>query len=153
MADTEKKNENNRSGKKSRKGGIIILILILIIVLLLAAIFLFDPFNFGNGMGILKGSTASGESGGNSSVTTTAPEQTPAVTEDAAPAVTTIEVRVSGATYLYNGAESAVDDIVSAAKASGGEVIVQITDDSATANAMDALTKELEANSIQYTIG
>lgn len=158
MADLEKKNEklekqNKKLRKKNKKGGALILVLILIIVLLLAIIFLFDPLGFGNGMGILKGGSASGESGGNSSVTTTTPEQTAEVTEAAAPAPTTLDVKVSGATYLLDGAESTAADIVAAAQAVSGEVIVQITDDSATANAMDALTKELESNSIQYTIG
>ncbi len=158
MANLEKQNEklekqNQKLKKKNKRGGTVILILILIIVILAAVIFLFDPLGFGNGMGILKGGSASGEAGGNSSVTTTAPEQTSAVNEQTAPAPVTVEIRVSGATYLMDGAETTVDDIVAAAKNVSGEVIVKITDDSATANAMDALTAALEKDSIQYTIG
>ena len=150
----EKQNEklekqNKKLKKKTKKGGVIILILLLIILILFAIIFLFDPLGFGNGMGILKGGNASGTTGG-----TAAPAQTTTAAQvtDAAPAPTYINVKVSGATYLLDGAESTVEDITAAAKAASGDVLVQITDDSATANAMDALIAALDKESLKYTI-
>lgn len=148
----EKQNEklekqNKKLKKKNRKGALVIFILLLIILLLFAIIFLFDPFGFGNGMGILKGGTTQAAAASNPASTTAA------VTEAAAPAPTYIDVKVSGGTLVCNGEESTPDSIVTAARAVTGDVEVRITDDSATANAMDALTAALDAASIKYTIG
>lgn len=156
MANLEKQNQklekqNKKLKKKNKKGGVIILILLLIILILFAIIFLFDPLGFGNGMGILKGGNASGTTGGTEAPAATATAAAE-ITEAAAPAPTYINVRVSGATYLLDGAESTVEDITAAAKAASGEVLVQITDDSATANAMDALIAALDKEAIKYTV-
>lgn len=155
---TDKHNEklehqNKKLKKKNRRSGKIILILLLIILILAAVIFLFDPLGFGNGMGILN----NGGSGSGSAAPAQTEQQTSeeaAVTAPPAeePTVTNIGVTISGATYIYNGSESSVADIIAAATAAEGEVIVKITDDSATANAMDALTAELDKNTIPYII-
>lgn len=157
--DYEKQNQklekqNKKLKKKNKRGGLVILILLLIIVILLAVIFLFDPFGFGNGMGILKGgssSAASGGSGAAAATTTAAAVQTE--TTPAAPAPAYVDVKVSGGTLLYNGAEATAEDIAAAALASSsGDVLVRITDDSATQNAMETLTAVLDASGIKYTI-
>ena len=149
--DYEKKNaklekQNTKLKKKNKRGALVIFILLLIILILFAIVFLFDPLGFGNGMGILKNGNTQAAAASPASTTTAA------VTEAAAPAPTYIDVKVSGATLVCNGEESTPDSIVTAAKAISGDVEVRITDDSATANAMDALTAALDAAGIKYTI-
>ena len=147
--------QNRQLKKKNKRGGKVILILLLIILVLAAAIFLFDPLGFGNGMGILINGGASGSGSGSA-----APAQTTQQTYEAEvtaapvtePTVTNINVTISGATYMYNGAEATVDDIIAAATDAEGEVIVKIRNDSATANAMDELIAELDKNTLPYTI-
>ena len=148
--DYEKKNaklekQNTKLKKKNKRGALVIFILLLIILILFAIVFLFDPLGFGNGMGILKN--------GNTQAAAASPAATTAaVTEAAIPAPTYIDVKVSGATLVCNGEESTPDSIVTAAKAVSGDVEVRITDDSATANAMDALTSALDTAGVKYTI-
>ena len=152
--DLEKQNQklekqNAKLKKKNKRGGIIILILLLIILILFAIVFLFDPLGFGHGMGILKGNSTSAAADGTSpAASVTAQTDTTA----AEPAPTYIDVKVSGGTLLYNGAESTADEIAAAAKAVSGDVLVRITDDSATMNSMAGLTAALDAAGIKYTI-
>ncbi len=151
--DYEKQNQklekqNKKLKKKTRRGALVILILLLIIGILLAVMFLFDPLGFGNGMGILRNGTSASASGGSTAAVTAAPDVT-AATE---PAPTYIDVKVSGGTLICNGAESTAEEIASAAKAVTGDVLVRITDDSATQNAMEGLISALDTAGIKYTI-
>lgn len=138
--------QNKKLKKKNKRGGVVILVLLLIIVLLFLAVFLFDPLGFGNGMGIL----LNDKTGDAPQLELETASQTEEVQE--APAVANVNVTVSGKTYLLEGTEAAVDDIISSAKAAEGDVLVRITNDSATANAMQALLDALDENKISYTM-
>ena len=53
---------------------------------------------------------------------------------------------------MYDGSESDTDALIEAVKKLDGDVIVRITDDSATQNAMEELKQALDKNDIDYII-
>lgn len=77
-------------------------------------------------------------------------EATETETTEAAPVYA--DVKVSGSTYMYDGSESDTDALIEAVKKLDGDVIVRITDDSATQNAMEELKQALDKNDIAYII-
>lgn len=137
--------QNKKLKKKNKAGGKIILFLLLIIVILAAVMFFLDPFGWGIGPNA-KGNGGSGAA--------EAPAQTTEAAETTAqqPTQVYIDVTVSGATIMFGSAESTADDVIKAAKDIGGDVIVNIHDDNATKNAMDALTAALDAEKIAFFI-
>ena len=163
--DLEKKNEqlersneklekqNRKLKKKNKTGGKIILFLLLIILIFAAVVFFLDPFGWGFNYNSLTGGNSNSSGSAQTQAVT---EPTSAATEDAPaetePHVTVISVTVSGSTYLLDSAEASVDKIVKYASELNSDVIVEVKDDSATKNAMDALTAALEAAKISYTV-
>lgn len=135
--------------KKSAKGGALLIIILLLIIAALVALLLLDPF----GWGIFGGGGSS--TGGTGSGSATQSTTVAAAAESTEPQKQTvfIEVRISGATYIYNDSEASAEDIINAAKnAEGDEIIVRIKDDSATENAVSDLTAALDKENISWLV-
>lgn len=162
--DLEKVNEklekqNRKLKRRNSAGGKIILFLLLIILIFAAIAFFIDPFGWGFNLNSLTGSTTadtqqSQQQEQTDVSATDAPKDSeaadgPAETE---PQIRVISVRVSDKTYYLDNAETTADKIVETLTELDSEAAVEITDDSATKNALDALIAALEAAHIPYTI-
>lgn len=147
-----KENDKKKSGKGVAVAGSAAVIL--------AALALLNKMGFGPDLGLGKVSdekpssdtsqvqeiTTAAES---DAADTTEAETEPETTE-AAPVYA--DVKVSGSTYTYDGQEADAEALVESIKKLDGEVIVRITDDSATQNAMEALKGVFDKNNIAYII-
>lgn len=142
-----KENDKKKSGKGVAVAGSAAVIL--------AALALLNKMGFGPDLGLGKVSDEK-PSSDTSQVQeiTTAADTTEAETEpettEAAPVYA--DVKVSGSTYTYDGQEADAEALVESIKKLDGEVIVRITDDSATQNAMEALKGVFDKNNIAYII-
>lgn len=142
-SDMEKQKKNQKKKKKKKLFTGIIIIVIIVAVLLLMK---YLGIGFGGGKG-----DGGEESSANASVSSAADETTTTTTTTAAPKEY-ISIKVSGSTYIYNGVETSVEDFIGNVKLMNDNVVVSITDDNATQNAMDALTKALETEEREYLI-
>ncbi|MBP5605365.1 MAG: hypothetical protein J6X60_07455 [Ruminiclostridium sp.] len=147
--------ENKKLKKRGKAKGKVILFLLLIIVILAALLFFFDPFGFGIGPNA-KGSGGAGSQGAVQGAAETIPGATAAATTSAVtePAALLYNVTVSGGTYTVDsdGSETTVEAIVDFVYSADAEYIVNIHDNNATKNAMDALTAALDEKGLKYTI-
>ena len=66
--------------------------------------------------------------------------------------INVIDITVSGSVILKDGNEITADDVVSDAKELGEFTVVNIADDSAIADTMDALREKLDSADITYKI-
>ena len=122
----------------------------------LAALALLNKMGFGPDLGLGKVSDEKPDNTPSQvqEITTADTPATEEVTEEetteAAPVYA--DIKVSGSTYMYDGSESDTDALIEAVKKLDGDVIVRITDDSATQNAMEELKQALDKNDISYII-
>lgn len=123
----ERKNKKLKKRKKKR------LLIMLLILLLLILAFLLLRFGFGLGTG--KGSSGS-EAGADSPSSSSEKATT-------AEAPVFVDVKVSGSSYIYENQVKTLDEIKSTISTMKDNVVIRITDDNATKNAMDDLTKML----------
>ena len=158
MADYEKANQklekqNKKLKKKNAAGGRVIIFLLLVIAVLAAVMFFLDPFGWGigpnSGQANSGSDTSASDTAAQDAADTTAENETPAETESSQ-AYT--DVTVSGATYIFGTQEATIDDIIKVINDSGEDILVNIYDNDATQNAMEALTSALEANGTAYSI-
>jgi flagellar basal body-associated protein FliL len=124
----ERKNKKLKKRKKKR------LLIMLLILLLLILAFLLLRFGFGLGTG--KGSSGS-EAGADSPSSSSEKATT-------AEAPVFVDVKVSGSSYIYENQVKTLDEIKSTISTMKDNVVIRITDDNATKNAMDDLTKMLD---------
>ena len=66
--------------------------------------------------------------------------------------INVIDITVSGSVILKDGNEITADDIINEINAADGFAVVNITDDSAIADTMDALREKLDSADITYKI-
>lgn len=148
--DEEKQRRKQKKKKSGRLATIIVLIYIVILALLLAKVLgLFGGDGFGFGR------KDDGGSGGvvlnNSAVSTDSSEAESSAAEDNR---IYDDIKVSGSTYLYKGSETTLDDLVDtfSMEKMNKEVVARISDDNATQNSMEALTKALDDMGRVYVI-
>ncbi len=147
-----KENDQKKSGKSGK--GVAVAGSAAVI---LAALALLNKMGFGPDLGLGKVSDEkpSSDTAQVQEITTAAAEEpTEAETEpettEAAPVYA--DIKVSGSTYTYDGQETDTAALVESIMKLDGDVIVRITDDSATQNAMEALKSEFDKNNIAYII-
>ncbi|MBR1592737.1 MAG: hypothetical protein IJ666_06995 [Ruminococcus sp.] len=152
--------------KKSQKGNALSKVIVIIAVLIIIAAVIF--FIFGDKFGLGTGFGLSGSGGGNSQSSQqsedipavrviTPSEDAEEITEPSTEEITEnamqiIEITISGSVILKDGEEITADDIISEINAADGDVVVNITDDSAIADTMDALRERLDSVHTAYTI-
>ena len=126
-----------------RRGGKIILLLLIIIILLLVIILLMSLAGFGPGAGLF------GKGSGDGSAQTS---QSQSAEQNSEQGPVYAEIKVSGGTILMDGSEISASDAADKAKSLGSDVIVRITDDNATQNAVEELKSALDSAGLAYTI-
>ncbi|MBO5448799.1 MAG: hypothetical protein J5994_05680 [Ruminococcus sp.] len=143
-SDAEKRKKNRR--KKKRKN---ILTLLLVVIFIAAVLLLMKGLGLGPGWG--KGNDSSGSASssadGSEEKTTTSVADT--TTEEPKEF---IGIKVSGSTYIYRESEFSLEDLVETFRLMSDNVVVMITDDNATQNAMEALTSSFEESGREFII-
>lgn len=142
--DAEKQRKNQKKKKKKN-----FITLLLIVVFIIAVILLMNYLGLGFGGGKGEGGESSADSQTSSSAEDK--ETTTTTTTEAVPKEY-IGIKVSGSTYIYQGSEVTVENIAETVRLMTDNVVVVITDDNATQNAMDALTAAFEADHREYLI-
>lgn len=127
---------------------------------ILAALALLNKIGFGPDLGLGKVSDEkpSPDTAQVQEITTAAADEAEEPTEaetepettEAAPVYA--DIKVSGSTYTYDGQETDTEALVESIMKLDGDVIVRITDDSATQNAMETLKSEFDKKNIAYII-
>lgn len=138
-SDLEKQRQKQKKKKKKKLLGIM-LIVIIIAALILIMQYLGLGLGGGKGEGSGDGKDASASSN-EASVTTT----TTAVPKEF------YDIKVSGSTYIIDERVVDLKSLVSTVKLMSDNVIVRITDDNATKNAMDELKKALTDDGREFT--
>lgn len=136
-SDLEKQRQKQKKKKKKKLLGIM---LIVIIIAALILIMQYLGLGLGGGKGSGDGKDVSASSN-ESSVTTT----TTAVPKEF------YDIKVSGSTYIIDERVVDLKSLVSTVKLMSDNVIVRITDDNATKNAMDELKKALTDDGREFT--
>lgn len=136
-SDLEKQRQKQKKKKKKKLLGIM---LIVIIIAALILIMQYLGLGLGGGKGSGDGKDVSASSN-EASVTTT----TTAVPKEF------YDIKVSGSTYIIDERVVDLKSLVSTVKLMSDNVIVRITDDNATKNAMDELKKALTDDGREFT--
>lgn len=139
-SDLEKQRQKQKKKKKKKLLGIM-LIVIIIAALILIMQYLGLGLGGGKGEGSGDGKDASASSN-EASVTTTTTTAVPKEFYD---------IKVSGSTYIIDERVVDLKSLVSTVKLMSDNVIVRITDDNATKNAMDELKKALTDDGREFT--
>ena len=134
-SDLEKQRQKQKKKKKKKLLGIM-----LIVIIIAALILIMQYLGLGLGEGSGDGKDVSASSN-ESSVTTT----TTAVPKEF------YDIKVSGSTYIIDERVVDLKSLVSTVKLMSDNVIVRITDDNATKNAMDDLKKALTDDGREFT--
>lgn len=142
-SDIEKRKKNQKKKKKKK-----FITLLLIIAFAAAVILLLKYLGPGFGGGKGKG----GDSSANSTSGVSSEAETTTTTETSAEPKEFIGIKVSGSTYIYQGSEITIENFRETIRLMNDNVVVMITDDNATQNAMDALTAVFEADGREYAI-
>ena len=137
-SDLEKQRQKQKKKKKKRLFGL------LFVVILLAALFLLMQY-LGLGLGGGKG-----EGSGEGKDTSTSSAETTVTTTTAVPKEF-YDIKVSGSTYIIDERVVDLNSLISTVKLMSDNVIVRITDDNATKNAMDDLKKALTDDGREFT--
>lgn len=143
-SDAEKRKKNRR--KKKRKN---ILTLLLAVIIIAAVLLLMKGLGLGPGWGKgndNSGSASSSDDGSGEKTTTSAADTTTEEPKEF------IGIKVSGSTYIYRESEFSLEDLVDTFRLMSDNVVVMITDDNATQNAMEALTSSFEESGRKFMI-
>lgn len=136
-SDLEKQRQKQKKKKKKKLLGIM-----LIVIIIAALILIMQYLGLGGGKGEGSGDGKDVSASSNeSSVTTT----TTAVPKEF------YDIKVSGSTYIIDERVVDLKSLVSTVKLMSDNVIVRITDDNATKNAMDDLKKALTDDGREFT--
>lgn len=137
-SDLEKQRQKQKKKKKKRLLGI------LLTVIIIAALILIMQY-LGLGLGGGKG-----EGSGDGKDASTSSNETSVTTTTAVPKEF-YDIKVSGSTYIIDERVVDLNSLVSTVKLMSDNVIVRITDDNATKNAMDELKKALTNDGREFT--
>ena len=136
-SDLEKQRQKQKKKKKKKLLGIM-LIVIIIAALILIMQYLGLGLGGGKGEGSGDGKDVSASSNESSTTTTAVPKEF-------------YDIKVSGSTYIIDERVVDLKSLVSTVKLMSDNVIVRITDDNATKNAMDDLKKALTDDGREFT--
>lgn len=136
-SDLEKQRQKQKKKKKKKLLGIM-LIVIIIAALILIMQYLGLGGGKGEGSGDGKDVSASSNEASVTTTTTAAPKEF-------------YDIKVSGSTYIIDERVVDLKSLVSTVKLMSDNVIVRITDDNATKNAMDELKKALTDDGREFT--
>lgn len=136
-SDLEKQKQKQKKKKKKRLFGLLIIIIILAVLLLVMQY-------LGLGLGGGKGEGSGASSDTNSSAAETTTTTTAEIPKEF------YDIKVSGSTYIVNEKVVELSDFISEFSYWKDNVIVRITDDNATKNAMEDLKKALEDGGREY---
>ncbi len=139
--DIEKRRKNQ---KKKKKKNLITLLLVIVFIAAIILILNYLGLGFGGGKGEGGESSVNSASGISSEAETTT--TTTAVPKEF------VSIKVSGSTYIYQGSEITIENLRENIRLMSDNVVVMITDDNATQNAMDDLTAVFEADGREYAI-
>ena len=134
-SDLEKQRQKQKKKKKKKLLGI------MLIVIIIAALILIMQYlggGKGEGSGDGKDVSASSNEASVTTTTTAAPKEF-------------YDIKVSGSTYIIDERVVDLKSLVSTVKLMSDNVIVRITDDNATKNAMDDLKKALTDDGREFT--
>ena len=134
-SDLEKQRQKQKKKKKKKLLGIM---LIVIIIAALILIMQYLGLGLGGGKGDGKDVSASSNEASVTTTTTAAPKEF-------------YDIKVSGSTYIIDERVVDLKSLVSTVKLMSDNVIVRITDDNATKNAMDDLKKALTDDGREFT--
>lgn len=128
---------------KKRGGGCLLLIIILLILIIIA-LMLLNYFGIFGG----KSGTDSGDGDGPSASQSSVIDKE---VEESSQEQQYADITVSGDNYIFDNSNSQLTDIVKAVKDMDSSVLVRITDQNASFNAMDDLKKALDEAGISYS--
>lgn len=128
----------------------ILVVLILIAAIVVFLLFRFGLFGFGSGTG--DGDSGTSVSSAAESESQTEPEIETEPIETTVEEKVYVEVTVKENEYLYQNSTMELDALTDALGQLDGEIIVRITDENASKQAVDALTAELDASATAYEI-
>ncbi len=143
--DLERQNKKLKKRKKKRLLALLLILLLLgSIGLMLGLMGLLPGMgDDGSGSGDSKSSSASSAADSSSEAETTTTTAVPAVYDD---------VKVSGSTYIYQSQVKTLEEIKTIISNMKENVVIRITDDNATKNAMDNLTNMLSDSKRSYSL-
>lgn len=137
-SDLEKQKQKQKKKNRKRLSGLLIIIIVLAVLLLVLH---YLGLGFGGGKGEGSGGASDTSSKTAETVTTTTTAEIPKEFYD---------IKVSGSTYIVNEKVVELSDFISEFSFWKDNVIVRITDDNATKNAMEDLKKALEDGGREY---
>ena len=132
-SDLEKQRQKQKKKKKKKLLGIM-----LIVIIIAALILIMQYLGLGEGSGDGKDVSASSNEASVTTTTTAVPKEF-------------YDIKVSGSTYIIDERVVDLKSLVSTVKLMSDNVIVRITDDNATKNAMDDLKKALTDDGREFT--
>ena len=141
--DLERQNKKLKKKKKKR------LLLLLLILLLLGSLGLMLGL-----MGLLPGMGDGGSDDGSASSSANSSSASSSQAETSSSAIDYVydDVKVSGSTYIYQGQVKTLEEIKTIISNMKDNVVIRITDDNATKNAMDNLTNMLSNSKRTYNL-
>lgn len=140
--DIEKRKKNQKK-KKNKKFVTLLLIVAFVAAVILLLNYLGLGFGGGKGDGGNSSSTNSGTESSKAETTTTTTEPQPKEF---------VNIKVAGSTYIYQENVITLENFRETVRLMSDNVVVMITDDNATQNAMDDLTAVFEADGREYAI-
>ena len=148
--DQDKKRRKQKKKKKSFLTTVVVIVVIILALLLLMKLLDLD-FGLGKGnAGEGPGQSQAGEADRAVTVESEA-QETETVTEPAVPKEY-VGVKVSGSVYIYNDQVYELEVLRESISKMKDNVVILITDDNSTQNAMEALTTTLAGDGREYII-
>lgn len=151
--DAEKQKKNQ---KKKKKNNLIALILLLLIVAAVLFLMKYLGIGFGFGEGGSGGEEKSPDKGVAAQTSAPADEAKamPEVTDESSEAETVeyVDITVAGSAFIYNNNVTELEVFMETVDKMNEKVVVRITDDNATQNAMEDLEKALDEKGRSYIL-
>lgn len=138
-SDLEKQKQKQKKKKKKRLFGLLFVVILLVVLFLIMQ-------SLGLGLGGGKG-----EGSGTGKDDSTNSADSAVTTTTAAVPKEFYDIRVSGSTYIIDERVVDLNSLISTVKLMSDNVIVRITDDNATKNAMDDLKNALTEDGREFT--
>lgn len=154
--DAEKRKKNQKKKKKNK-----LITLIIVILMILGILFLLNYLGFGFGLGKGEGGGENNETQDKSvSVEDAAVSQEESVEsqEDSAQSqeqnlvIEFVDITVAGSAYICDGNVTELEAFIGTVGKMNDNVVVRITDDNATQNAMEDLQNALDENGRKFVV-
>ncbi|MBR6242242.1 MAG: hypothetical protein IKQ90_01960 [Ruminococcus sp.] len=135
--------ENNGQEQNKKKRGGFPVVLLLLIIIIAALLLLMNYLGLGFGGG-------KGSGGDDNASAVSSEERKPEDETTTEEQIKYIEVKVSGDKFSVDGEETDIKDIVGAVKGKGDNIIVNIVDDGAVNDSMEALRDALSEGGVKF---